>query len=179
LLRWEPDERFLNLYDSLAATYFPPSGKRSCLRLRGAGRCEFQKIRFESYGTAGSATLVFQTILPALMTASGPSEITIEGGTHNMQAPPSTFSKKSSCLSLGPWGQKSRSNWNGTASIQQEADLSWQGSNHAEHSNRFSCWIEARSQEKLRPRLLRICREILRSESLIPLQICSIGTLKR
>jgi len=39
-------------------------------------------------GTAGSATLVFQTILPALMIAFGASEITIEGGTHNMQAPP-------------------------------------------------------------------------------------------
>jgi RNA 3'-terminal phosphate cyclase (ATP) len=45
-------------------------------------------------GTAGSATLVFQTILPALMTASGPSEITLEGGTHNMQAPPFDFLEK-------------------------------------------------------------------------------------
>jgi len=45
-------------------------------------------------GTAGSATLVFQTILPALMTASGRSEITIEGGTHNMQAPPFDFLEK-------------------------------------------------------------------------------------
>jgi RNA 3'-terminal phosphate cyclase (ATP) len=39
-------------------------------------------------GTVGSSTLVFQTILPALMTTSGPSHITIEGGTHNLQAPP-------------------------------------------------------------------------------------------
>ena len=31
-------------------------------------------------GTAGSGTLVFQTILPALMTAAGPSDIAIEGG---------------------------------------------------------------------------------------------------
>lgn len=45
-------------------------------------------------GTAGSGTLVFQTILPALMTASGPSEIAIEGGTHNMQAPPLDFLQK-------------------------------------------------------------------------------------
>jgi len=44
-----------------------------------------------SISTAGSGTLVFQTILPALMTASGRSEITIEGGTHNMQAPPLDF----------------------------------------------------------------------------------------
>ncbi len=38
-------------------------------------------------GTAGSTTLVLQTILPALMTARGPSTITISGGTHNMHAP--------------------------------------------------------------------------------------------
>ncbi len=42
-------------------------------------------------GTAGSATLVFQTILPALMTASEPSHITLEGGTHNQAAPPFDF----------------------------------------------------------------------------------------
>ena len=45
-------------------------------------------------GTAGSGTLVLQTILPALMTAHGSSEITIEGGTHNMQAPPFDFLRK-------------------------------------------------------------------------------------
>jgi RNA 3'-terminal phosphate cyclase (ATP) len=42
-------------------------------------------------GTAGSATLVLQTILPALMVGSSPSEIIIEGGTHNMAAPPFDF----------------------------------------------------------------------------------------
>lgn len=42
-------------------------------------------------GTAGSAALVFQTILPALMTASAWSEITLEGGTHNAFAPPFDF----------------------------------------------------------------------------------------
>lgn len=45
-------------------------------------------------GTAGSATLVLQTILPALLTADGPSEITIEGGTHNPFAPPFDFLEK-------------------------------------------------------------------------------------
>ena len=45
-------------------------------------------------GTAGSSTLVFQTILPALMMASGPSHITIEGGTHNQAAPPFDFLEK-------------------------------------------------------------------------------------
>lgn len=42
-------------------------------------------------GTAGSGTLVFQTVLPALMLASGPSTIIIEGGTHNKAAPPFDF----------------------------------------------------------------------------------------
>jgi RNA 3'-terminal phosphate cyclase (ATP) len=44
-----------------------------------------------SIGTAGSTTLVLQTVLPALLTASGASELTLEGGTHNMQAPPFDF----------------------------------------------------------------------------------------
>lgn len=42
-------------------------------------------------GTAGSATLVFQTVFPALMTASAPSRLTLEGGTHNPAAPPYHF----------------------------------------------------------------------------------------
>ena len=44
-----------------------------------------------SVGTAGSATLVLQTILPALAAASSASEIRIEGGTHNPLAPPFEF----------------------------------------------------------------------------------------
>jgi len=42
-------------------------------------------------GTAGSATLVLQTVLPALLTADGPSQLTLEGGTHNPMAPPFDF----------------------------------------------------------------------------------------
>ena len=42
-------------------------------------------------GTAGSTTLVFQTVLPALMLAAAPSLILIEGGTHNTGAPPCDF----------------------------------------------------------------------------------------
>lgn len=41
--------------------------------------------------TAGSAGLVLQTVLPALLTASGPSRLTLEGGTHNPFAPPFEF----------------------------------------------------------------------------------------
>lgn len=44
-----------------------------------------------SIGTAGSSTLVLQTILPPLMVASGPSILRIEGGTHNVHAPPYDF----------------------------------------------------------------------------------------
>lgn len=47
-----------------------------------------------SVGTAGSTTLVLQTILPALLIADRPSEITLEGGTHNPFAPPYTFLEK-------------------------------------------------------------------------------------
>jgi RNA 3'-terminal phosphate cyclase (ATP) len=46
-------------------------------------------------GTAGSATLVLQTILPALLTSSDPSTLTLEGGTHNPLAPPFDFLEKS------------------------------------------------------------------------------------
>jgi RNA 3'-terminal phosphate cyclase (ATP) len=42
-------------------------------------------------GTAGSATLVLQTILLPLLFAKGSSKITIEGGTHNPLAPPFDF----------------------------------------------------------------------------------------
>ncbi len=38
-------------------------------------------------GTAGSTTLVLQTILPALITAGEPSTVTLTGGTHNIHAP--------------------------------------------------------------------------------------------
>src|SRR5882724_8357768 len=46
-------------------------------------------------GTAGSATLVLQTILPALLIALGKSTLTLEGGTHNPLAPPFDFLARS------------------------------------------------------------------------------------
>ena len=42
-------------------------------------------------GSAGSTTLVIQTLLPALFLADKPSTVTITGGTHNPLAPPSDF----------------------------------------------------------------------------------------
>lgn len=44
-----------------------------------------------SVGTAGSATLVLQTVMPALLTAKGRSTLALEGGTHNPFAPPFEF----------------------------------------------------------------------------------------
>ncbi|MGE0884668.1 MAG: RNA 3'-terminal phosphate cyclase [Blastocatellales bacterium] len=45
-------------------------------------------------GTAGSTTLVLQTVLPALMLVDGKSKLTLEGGTHNPFAPPFDFLEK-------------------------------------------------------------------------------------
>ena len=42
-------------------------------------------------GSAGSTTLVLQTILPALMIADAPSQLRLHGGTHNPFAPPFAF----------------------------------------------------------------------------------------
>jgi len=42
-------------------------------------------------GSAGSVTLVLQTVLPALILAPQPSQLTLEGGTHNPGAPPADF----------------------------------------------------------------------------------------
>ena len=50
-----------------------------------AGSYEF------SVGTAGSATLVFQTVLPALLQVAGDSRLVLRGGTHNPMAPPYHF----------------------------------------------------------------------------------------
>jgi RNA 3'-terminal phosphate cyclase (ATP) len=44
-----------------------------------------------SISTAGSTTLVLQTVLPALMTTKGESNLVLEGGTHNPFAPPFDF----------------------------------------------------------------------------------------
>jgi hypothetical protein len=41
-----------------------------------------------SVGTAGSTGLVLQTVLTPLLLADGPSRLVLEGGTHNMLAPP-------------------------------------------------------------------------------------------
>lgn len=57
------------------------------------GRITPGDYRF-SIGTAGSTTLVLQTVLPPLMVAGAPSMVTLEGGTHNVHAPPFEFLEK-------------------------------------------------------------------------------------
>jgi RNA 3'-terminal phosphate cyclase (ATP) len=63
----------------------------------GSQRITFrpQRVRAGDYafaiGTAGSTTLVLQTVLPGLLSAGGPSTVELTGGTHNPQAPPFDF----------------------------------------------------------------------------------------
>jgi len=54
-----------------------------------AGSYEF------SIGTAGSCTLVLQTVWPALLMADAPSRLRLGGGTHNPMAPPFHFLDRS------------------------------------------------------------------------------------
>ncbi len=68
------------------------------------------KVRAGEYkfviGTAGSGTLVFQTVLPALMMAEGASHVVVEGGTHNEAAPPYDFLVRSFLPLLARMGPK-------------------------------------------------------------------------
>ena len=63
------------------------------------GSCELTfhpgRVRGGDYhfaiGTAGSTSLLFQTLLPALLRADAPGTLRLEGGTHNPLAPPFEF----------------------------------------------------------------------------------------
>jgi len=57
-------------------------------------------------GTAGSCTLVFQTVLPALLSARGASRVRITGGTHNRGSPPFDFLSRSFIPVLRGMGAK-------------------------------------------------------------------------
>ena len=67
----------------------------------GSGRVTFVPgaLRAGDYewaiGTAGSTTLVLQTVIFGLLSAEGPSHVTLRGGTHNPLAPPFDFLKRS------------------------------------------------------------------------------------
>ena len=55
-------------------------------------------------GTAGSCTLVLQTVLPPLLTAAGESRVRIKGGTHNQASPPFDFLARSFLPQLARMG---------------------------------------------------------------------------
>jgi RNA 3'-terminal phosphate cyclase (ATP) len=55
-------------------------------------------------GSAGSITLVLQTILPILLHAEGTSTVSIRGGTHNGMAPPVEFLRESFLPALNTVG---------------------------------------------------------------------------
>ncbi len=63
------------------------------------------EFRF-AVGTAGSACLVLQTVLPPLLFADGPSKLTLEGGTHNPWAPPFDFLERTFLPVLGRMGAR-------------------------------------------------------------------------
>ena len=57
------------------------------------GKAQAGEYHF-AVGTAGSTGLVLQTVLMPLLLADGPSRLVLEGGTHNMLAPPFDFIKR-------------------------------------------------------------------------------------
>jgi RNA 3'-terminal phosphate cyclase (ATP) len=59
-------------------------------------------------GTAGSTTLVLQTVLPPLLTACAPSKIVLRGGTHNILAPPYEFLAHSFLPAIARMGARVR-----------------------------------------------------------------------
>lgn len=61
-----------------------------------------------SVGTAGSVTLVLQAVLPALLLASGPTELELEGGTHNPMAPPFEFLERTALPLIERMGPRVR-----------------------------------------------------------------------
>jgi RNA 3'-terminal phosphate cyclase (ATP) len=71
-------------------------------RPRGAAAGEYAF----NVGSAGSTTLVLQTVLPALLRASGPSRVLLEGGTHNPLAPPFEFLDRAFLPLLARMGAK-------------------------------------------------------------------------
>jgi RNA 3'-terminal phosphate cyclase (ATP) len=61
-----------------------------------------------SVGTAGSSTLVFQTLMPALLMTGRPFAFTLEGGTHNPASPCLDFLEKVYLACLKRMGVEAR-----------------------------------------------------------------------
>lgn len=69
------------------------------------GQIQSGEYRF-SVGSAGSTTLVCQTVLPLLLAAQGTSVVSFEGGTHNGLSPSLTFLEQSFLPILASMGVK-------------------------------------------------------------------------
>jgi RNA 3'-terminal phosphate cyclase (ATP) len=92
------------------------AGEISNAEIKGAtiGSSEFEfkpsSVKAGNYNfsinSAGSTTLIFQTILPALMVADAPSQLSFEGGTHNPLAPPYDFLAKAYVPLINKMGPK-------------------------------------------------------------------------
>lgn len=67
------------------------------------GRITPGEYRF-AVGTAGSTSLVLQTVLMPLLLADAPSRLVLEGGTHNMMAPPFDFIERVFLLIINRMG---------------------------------------------------------------------------
>ncbi len=67
------------------------------------GRVQNGDFHFD-IGSAGSATLVIQTVLPALFFAGEASTVTVNGGTHNPMAPPFDFLCETFLPAIGAGG---------------------------------------------------------------------------
>ncbi|MGB6220108.1 RNA 3'-terminal phosphate cyclase [Haloferula sp.] len=70
-----------------------------------AGEVRHSSYRF-SIGTAGSTSLLLQTLLPALWSEEGPSMVRLEGGTHNPLAPPFDFIQRVFLPAMAKMGAK-------------------------------------------------------------------------
>jgi len=69
------------------------------------GKVQAGKYKFE-VGSAGSTTLILQTLLPVLMIADSTSEISLSGGTHNKNSPPLDFLKDTFLTQISKMGPK-------------------------------------------------------------------------
>ncbi len=87
------------------------SGQFSSVK-EGSGTLDFLPGRIKGghfnfdIGSAGSATLVIQTVLPALFLADKPGTVTVTGGTHNPLAPPFDFFSESFLPAIATAGFK-------------------------------------------------------------------------
>lgn len=72
-------------------------------------------------GTAGSCTLVLQTLVPALLYADARATVRITGGTHNPMAPPTDSCSVRTSACWRGWARRSGSCWSVAASIRPAA----------------------------------------------------------